>query len=1235
MSFDSLFTKKKSAISQLADQLQQIPVSMAKEQTENRVNFNIKGEMEVDEVDDASGHGDSPISVEHPWPALLSTVEDGPPDSVMTVSSSQMSGMIAINETNGEKSRKFLLIARKAISVTRLAKFQSVKIRAVVDGERQQVSPVTTAWFLGPKAENEKVLKDLVDIAIDSHVDFRKFKYFPLDPNYVTKELQKEDAYTEAVANMKRKLRGLSRRLNNSVPFFNFRSQGHMLWDTTIPSNVGYIAALLYNQNNVSSMASGVTLQLEREAAADLCSMVGYNVYTEEEQHRLHSTEAPGSWGHLPNGGTVANLEAMWAARCLKFNGLALQKLMKEKFVDLGLEITRDTFKFKNLAGEDVLLRDADAWELLNIPVDEAIDLFDKICKSIKENESVKNINCDDLFGHVKEYTMEELGAWEFFQTFSQEYQNAEVRQGGRWFAPGSRHYSWDKGANILGLGRKSLIKIPVDNVCRVDIGELEKNLQECLDNRIPVLGVTAVFGTTQEGAVDQLDKILQLREKFEQQGLTFYIHIDGAWGGYFASTLHMGPIAKENEQYYNQALKPSLDRSTSNSAIFNQAKLSSHFQLQLRNLHRANSITLDPHKSGFCPYPAGGLLYRNGNIRKFLAQKAAYVSHGSGKNEEINLFGIDGSKPGAASAGVWLSHKVIGLHDEGYGLLLQQCTFSAGIMYAMWVSMEHPQDPFSIQHAVPVQDKWNKWTKDRIRREILEADNSSFENNFEAMEFLTENGPDSLINCISLNIREWNSETSEWQMNSSMEKQRDFHKKFIKRCGHCFEKPSMVDRGIQIILNSTVWEKETHSGAYNAMKERLGLDLGDESCMSVIINTCMSPWLRAQKTFKRIGTIIRNEMYNAYGAINDKPQHLKLVSPCLVNFSGWNGEIFAELEASFSNKSLSYHCIGSFFFEDKDLERIGSAACEASQSESETRKFPLRIITRKKMTVFDLMTNSQDTINQDVDEVEDVEEPLGTSLEDKLKQYSDDDMEYDDIAMPEIPVTVYFGDSVEDCLVKLETKVKLKRVIRYHHLDRDFVDECDFPPTQEYMLYASSRTCRVCNGQHTEKACTACNGKKFEKAYLSHCPNRWPDFQQLIVLDEIPKPYGDQQKPDEVEKPNREKSLLYQEALERGVVVHLPQVLSGGRPVMSRKKPGVCKDPLKDHAYDAISWSDQGAYTGDMATIKVRFYNDGKRWFNGDDINQDFDKQNFPHLYDENGQRRRSEGEGDESEEE
>jgi glutamate/tyrosine decarboxylase-like PLP-dependent enzyme len=37
---------------------------------------------------------------------------------------------------------------------------------------------------------------------------------------------------------------------------------------------------------------------------------------------------------------------------------------------------------------------------------------------------------------------------------------------------------------------------------------------------------------------VDDLSGILELREAFEKKGLTFYIHIDGAWGGYFASVL-------------------------------------------------------------------------------------------------------------------------------------------------------------------------------------------------------------------------------------------------------------------------------------------------------------------------------------------------------------------------------------------------------------------------------------------------------------------------------------------------------------------------------------------------------------------------------------------------------------------------------------------------------------------------------------------------------------------------
>ena len=78
-----------------------------------------------------------------------------------------------------------------------------------------------------------------------------------------------------------------------------------------------------------------------------------------------------------------------------------------------------------------------------------------------------------------------------------------------------------------------------------------------------------------------------------------------------------------------------------------------------------------------------------------------------------------------------------------------------------------------------------------------------------------------------------------------------------------------MVDRGIQVILNSSAWEMESHQGVYKAVKEQMGLNSEDQSKLGVILNTCMSPWIRSQKTFHRIGTIIRNELYNAYGAVS------------------------------------------------------------------------------------------------------------------------------------------------------------------------------------------------------------------------------------------------------------------------------------------------------------------------------------------------------------------------------
>ena len=82
-------------------------------------------------------------------------------------------------------------------------------------------------------------------------------------------------------------------------------------------ANLGYIAALMFNQNNCAAEASTVTTKFEVEVGTDLCVMMGY--------------DGDKSMGHLTAGGSVANIEAIWAGRNVKYFPLGLQEaLLKE-----------------------------------------------------------------------------------------------------------------------------------------------------------------------------------------------------------------------------------------------------------------------------------------------------------------------------------------------------------------------------------------------------------------------------------------------------------------------------------------------------------------------------------------------------------------------------------------------------------------------------------------------------------------------------------------------------------------------------------------------------------------------------------------------------------------------------------------------------------------------------------------------------------------------------------------
>jgi len=83
---------------------------------------------------------------------------------------------------------------------------------------------------------------------------------------------------------------------------------------------------------------------------------------------------------------------------------------------------------------------------------------------------------------------------------------------------------------------------------------------------------------------------------------------------------------------------------------------LRKHTEAQLHALKFADSITIDPHKSGYIPYPAGALCYRDERMRYLITWTAPYLSDGK-TADSIGVFGIEGRRVDAAVAVESLFH--------------------------------------------------------------------------------------------------------------------------------------------------------------------------------------------------------------------------------------------------------------------------------------------------------------------------------------------------------------------------------------------------------------------------------------------------------------------------------------------------------------------------------------------------------------------------------------------------
>eukprot|EP00092_Neocalanus_flemingeri_P070648 GFUD01086737.1.p1 GENE.GFUD01086737.1~~GFUD01086737.1.p1 ORF type:complete len:892 (-),score=197.69 GFUD01086737.1:481-3156(-) len=635
------------------------------------------------------------------------------------------------------------------------------------------------AWFLGPRAENRDLLEELIKEAIDSHVNIRK-SYDPQETDYITEDNKQSDKYKKEVEKIRRELKKILNELEKSVPFYSTRYRGHMLWDTTMPAVVGYIAGLMYNQNNVATEASPETSIMEQTVGDQLCDMLGF------------VNEGVKPWGHITSGGSVANIEAIWVARNIKYFPLAVKQAVMEE-PDLKSALV---YKVTTAQGRKVSIKEAKTWDMLNISVDDTVRMSIEVAKMAGFEENLADFN--DL---LSKYSLQSLGLFKFLTSNS-------LSETGVIIAPASLHYSLPKAATVLGLGDSAVREVELDKNGRLDMSKLKNILDECLDSRIAVLSVVAVIGTTEEGAVDPLYDILKLREDFQTKGLNFCIHGDAAWGGYLATM---------------------IDRTLIAPGYVIQTPLNDHTEKCFEKLHLCDTITVDPHKNGLIPYPAGALCYRNGMMRGFLTPTAAidYI-HSLSSSYPAGMVSLEGSKPGAAAVATLLSHNVIGLNTKGYGMIMAQCMTGAKMFYSLLLTLTEDGDPFVCQPLRPVP-RARVPDIPKIKTKIMKPF-EEIELDKWALEFLREVGPDANVNAFAINMKD----------NKDIGLAKQLTEWVFKRLSHV-SAWSGFDR-VPLYLSKSERTKAIGEDTLNKYKARVGLPPGPEP-LPFFIASSLNPW--------------------------------------------------------------------------------------------------------------------------------------------------------------------------------------------------------------------------------------------------------------------------------------------------------------------------------------------------------------------------------------------------------
>ena len=590
------------------------------------------------------------------------------------------------------------------------------------------------ALFLGPKSENRKFFKEIADFLLDEHIHWRR-DFHPEDDPAVSVHDRHEESFRATLDRTEQALLDLTNKLKvSSMPWFSARYLGHMNSDTLMVANLAYIAAMLYNPNNVAYEGSPATTELEIEVGKQLAQLFGYEPKT--------------AWGHITADGSIANYEGLWVARNVKSIPLAVKQVRPE------------------------LVDGLDEWQLLNLSVNETLNMGEKV-------------KAADAFDEVRDHSVRGTGV------------QGDVL--GKLLVPQSKHYSWTKAADILGVGQEHTISVQVQDDYRIDVDHLKEVIDGLIAEKTPILAVVSVMGTTEEGAVDELHRIVELRSQLEEQGVSFYLHVDAAYGGYARTILK----DEYNELIPQHEVKDKLHDSGVMSAeidwpsddVYNAFAATAH----------ADSITVDPHKMGYVPYAAGAVVMRDRRVLDLISYFAAYVFEKSEDNPMLlGSYIMEGSKAGATAAAVWTAHHAVPLNVTGYGRIMGRSIEGANHFYNSLVSCE----PFEIDG------------KTFQVRPLVKPD-------FNIVDFaFNEDG------------------------NTSLEKMNDLNQRIYDLCSYR-SGPVYAD---EFITSKTELTRDSYGEVPRGLAEKLGIPAEEwDSIHSVyVLRSCvLTPWLAANTTYE------------------------------------------------------------------------------------------------------------------------------------------------------------------------------------------------------------------------------------------------------------------------------------------------------------------------------------------------------------------------------------------------